>query len=376
MATDPSVTVLMSVHNGQRHLEEAMDSILRQTFSDFEFVVIDDGSDDETWSILSAYAASDKRIVLLRNRKNIGLTRSLGIGLGIARGNHVARQDADDVSFPRRLARQIKYLIGNPDVGLIGTWADVVDENGRWIGSWEPAARPSVIKWLLLFGNCFIHSTVMMRRSALMEVGAYSSSVKYAQDYDLWSRMSFEFQLANLPEALACARVWPDRITNRFSYAQDETASQVSLRAISRTLGEPVASDLGKDLHRTSLGLALEDSRPIYALSQLICKLHRTYSRSEPLNASDATMVTRDAASRLYLLAGQNLRVSPLASMYAAYRGARFDLRCPSMETIRLLLYRLRRGDEPEAHQLSNNFDEETSNVPKLPANLPDGNHS
>src|SRR3989337_2996755 len=126
------VSVIMSVYNGERHLRESVDSILNQTFQDFEFIIINDGSKDQSKYILESY--KDERIKLIHN-KNMGLTKSLNIGISIAKGKYIARQDADDISEPERLKTQYDFMEANPGLGLIGSQFEVIKENGEIAGS-------------------------------------------------------------------------------------------------------------------------------------------------------------------------------------------------------------------------------------------------
>ncbi len=129
----PRVSVLMSVYNGERFLRDSVESILGQTFTDFEFLILDDGSTDSTCEILEEYANKDARIVLVRNDRNLGLTRSLNKGLRLVRGEYLARQDADDISLPKRLEMQVKFLDAHPEVGVVGSALEIIDENGNTI---------------------------------------------------------------------------------------------------------------------------------------------------------------------------------------------------------------------------------------------------
>jgi len=225
------VSVVMSVYNGEKYLREAVDSILGQTFRDFEFIIVDDGSTDHTWTILQSY--DDSRIVLLRNQENIGLTRSLNKGLAAARGEYIARMDADDVSLPKRLEKQVAYLDAHPEVGLLGTWVEIIGERGERLSVLRRPVDPLFITWSLLFDNCLVHSTVMYRRSLVGKLGGYNPS-RYAQDYDLWSRMSLETQIVKLPEVLVSWRSHPAGITAQKLARQEAFAYEISARNIRR----------------------------------------------------------------------------------------------------------------------------------------------
>ena len=234
----PRLSVLMSVYNGERYLREAVESILDQTFTDFEFIVVDDGSTDSTWSILSDYAARDARIVLIRNPVNIGLTRSLNKGLALAQGEYIARQDADDVSLPRRLERQLSYLEQHREVGGLGTWAEIIDEENTAVRTIRTPTEHAEICAQLLLWNPLIHTSLCARRSSIDVIGGYNAEIPYAQDYDLWWRLSRVQRLACLPQVLVKKRErTPGSITDRHQAEQAACARQISLRIVQETAG-------------------------------------------------------------------------------------------------------------------------------------------
>jgi glycosyltransferase involved in cell wall biosynthesis len=197
----PLVTVLMAVHNDIRYLPDAVDSILRQSFEDFEFVVVDDGCSDGTSEYLATL--NDDRIRVLRNSSNVGLTRSLNIGLDRCRGAYVARMDADDVAETDRLARQVEFLERNSEVGLLGTSRTLIDEHGDKIAKPQAAVGLAPVLWKMLLGNAFAHPTVMLRREVLERHSLrYDETFQTAQDYELWVRMLQVAQGDNLADPL------------------------------------------------------------------------------------------------------------------------------------------------------------------------------
>jgi len=198
----PRVSVLMPVYNAERFLREAVDSILAQTFRDFEFLIIDDGSTDGSGEILRSYA--DPRLRLIPNGRNLGLTATLNRGLDLAWGAYVARMDADDVSLPERLARQVAFLDARPDVGIVGVWARAFGETHFKI---PHPADPERIRAKLLFDSALVHPSVLMRRSLLDAHGLKYRDFYRMEDYDLWQRAARVFPLANLPEYLLRYRV-------------------------------------------------------------------------------------------------------------------------------------------------------------------------
>ncbi|MBN1392854.1 MAG: glycosyltransferase [Sedimentisphaerales bacterium] len=210
--TSPEISVVMSVYNGERYLHGAVDSILNQSFKDFEFIIINDGSNDGSFEVILEYQARDRRIVLV-NQNNIGLTSSLNRGIRLSRCEHIARQDADDVSLASRLEKQLGFLKGNPKVAVVGCFGEIFNNEGTVspIGNLKLSSRG--VKKYLLRQNPMMHGSVMMRKSCLEKAGFYRGFFRHAQDYDLWLRLSESFDLAVLPEPLYRYRVSADAIS-------------------------------------------------------------------------------------------------------------------------------------------------------------------
>lgn len=209
---DPAVSVVMSVYNGGRYLSEAIESILCQTFKNFEFIIIDDGSEDDSLELIKKYMAADDRIVLI-SRANKGLPCSLNEGINIAKGEFIARMDADDVAYPQRLEKQIGYMRANAAVGILGTWARTI-EHGAKSRIIKLPVNDGHMRSLLIFTPCFIHPTVVMRRKVLVENNLrYNEAFSNSQDYELWSRLEEVTEIANLAEVLLGYRVHSESIT-------------------------------------------------------------------------------------------------------------------------------------------------------------------
>lgn len=195
----PKVSVIMSVYNGERYLPEAIDSIINQTFKDFEFIIINDGSTDRTKEIVESY--DDERIMLIE-QANMGLTKSLNRGLRLANSEYIARMDADDISHPERLYKQVSFLEQNKDVGLIGTDLLVINENGKLLYNIKLPPDSPTIKQNMLKCNQFGHGAVMLRKECIDRIGFYREEVGPVEDYDLWLRISDEYDVANICEPL------------------------------------------------------------------------------------------------------------------------------------------------------------------------------
>ena len=213
------LTVLMPVYNGQRFLREAIESILVQTLSDFEFLIINDGSTDSSREIILSF--DDPRIRLVDNPTNTGLTKSLNRGLRLSKGEYIARQDSDDISYPKRLEREVQFLDTHPEVALLGTSARAIDEKGKpqKVNLLRIPVSLLAIRWYLMFQNPFIHSSVMFRRNIIYEkLSGYDESFRRAQDYELWSRTARSYKVENLSDVL---------IDHRFEYGS--TVSRLQL---------------------------------------------------------------------------------------------------------------------------------------------------
>lgn len=193
------LTVLMAVHNGLPELPAALESIRGQTVTDFELLIVDDGSDDGTAELLAEHARADARVRVLANPANRGLGFSLRLGVQEARSPWVARMDADDIALPSRLERQLEYLDSHPEVDVLGGWAEEIDGQGRVLGlRTVPTAHERIRE--LIWTCPFIHPTVLFRRQAILDAASYDPDIRRRQDYDLWFRCAKAgLRFANLP---------------------------------------------------------------------------------------------------------------------------------------------------------------------------------
>jgi len=205
MSPLPELSVVMAVYNGQDHLSESIESILKQTYHHFEFIIINDGSTDESVAIIERYATKDRRIIHITQR-NRGLTKSLNIGINMAKGKYIARQDADDISFPKRFEKQMAFLKEHNDTVLCGTWCIETDESCGSKKRQFPIDDKNLRKNLKYVNN-FCHPSVIFLRKAFIESGQYDERFTTAQDFELWIRLAAFGKLANLPEILVDKRI-------------------------------------------------------------------------------------------------------------------------------------------------------------------------
>ncbi|MFC1531985.1 glycosyltransferase family 2 protein [Thermodesulfobacteriota bacterium] len=202
----PSISVLMCVCNEEAWVSQAIESILRQTYSDFELLITDDGSSDNTYDISQNYG-SDARVRILRHSRGEGLAASLNEQICRSRGRYIARMDGDDVADPERFTKQISFLDTHPRVGLLGSCCREIDKDGNPVAIWQRPLTNNSLQRALLRYNPFIHSTVLLRHEVFSIAGLYDQSLRYAQDYELWLRVAKYYELANLPEPLVDLRV-------------------------------------------------------------------------------------------------------------------------------------------------------------------------
>ena len=305
----PKVTVLMSVYNGEKYLKEAIESILNQTFRDFEFIIINDGSTDSTSAILTRYQQKDARIRIY-SQENQGLVASLNRGCQLARGEYIARMDADDISLPERLAKQVAYMEANTEVGVLGTWMECINAKGIPHRKVRTPTTPSLIRWYLLFGCCMVHSSILMRRDVIEQVGFYRSEALHVEDYDLWTRASLITELANLPEIQLRYRVCEDSISSQHAQTQTENAIKIMHSAITGLLGVEIpmrtVSSLGKGL----IGLPLDEPQQVDQVALLILRLYRAYLNTYSLGRAEIREVARVAGEKLLTLAASTGKIS------------------------------------------------------------------
>lgn len=214
----PQISVLMSVYNGQRYLKDAIESILNQTIEEFEFIIVNDGSMDRTCEILEHYEKIDRRVRIVHNDKNIGLTKSLNKALWFARGEYVARMDADDISEPERLRSQIELLKSDKSIGCVGCDAFVIDEEGRTIKTVVLPKRN--LSGYLRKRNCFVHGSLVFPMKVLQELGGYNEHMLFVQDYELVLRISQAYELATVRAFLYRLRKSRKSISSKYFLGQ------------------------------------------------------------------------------------------------------------------------------------------------------------
>jgi glycosyltransferase involved in cell wall biosynthesis len=229
----PRITVLMPVYNAERFLKEAIHSILNQTYRNFELLIIDDGSTDRSAEIIRSY--TDPRIRFVQNEKNLGISETLNRGIDLSSTDLIARMDADDISYPKRLQKQYEYMIVHSDCALLSTWCKEITEDKRFIRLERYKTR--FYYYNLTFECWMYHPTIMFRKSMIEQVGKYS--MPYSEDYDLFWKVSTQFKISNLMEPLLDYRISSNSLNTVLKKKEYQIAGEQNvLRNIRYYMGE------------------------------------------------------------------------------------------------------------------------------------------
>lgn len=271
---NPLVTVLMPVYNGEKYLEEAIKSILNQTFKYFEFLIVDDGSTDKSAEIIASF--NDARIRLERNEVNLGLIKTLNKGFKLSKGKYIARMDCDDISLPKRLSIQTSFMEKNREIGVCGSWVKIIGLKQSFISKYPQNHEEA--RAYLLFNTPFAHPAVIIRKEIIEKYQLeYDENYKHAEDYELWSRIIEHTKISNIPKVLLHYRMHPESASKKNSSIQAENSNRIRLRLLKQLNINPMPTEL--DIHRRFI-------RPDYLnpkdfISQLEEWLNRILSANE-----------------------------------------------------------------------------------------------
>jgi glycosyltransferase involved in cell wall biosynthesis len=296
------ISVIMSVYNGENYLREAVDSILAQTFTCFEFIIIDDGSTDGTANILREY--QDERIILLVNNQNNGLSFSLNRGIDEARGKYIARMDSDDISSPDRFKIQVQFLDENPSIDVVGSWGEIIDRNSHLTGEiWKYPSSSMVLRWVTFFYDPIMHPSVMMRRRIFDLGNKYEVIHKVAQDYGLWLRLNTNFRFSNIQSVLLKYRYHSNSISKSRIELQYEAACRMSQDALSSYLGKSIPLEVVK---MVKIPYQSPSHRTLKTSVCLLHQLYQTFRKDNSLLPSEIVDINFDMAGRLNQISYKN----------------------------------------------------------------------
>lgn len=231
----PTISVIMPTYNAEKYISTAIESILQQTFEDFEFIIIDDASTDQTYDIICSY--HDKRITRIRNQRNLGVAACINKGILIAHSEFIARMDSDDISKPDRFQKQVQFMNANSNLGISGTHMEIIDNKGKVIKEHLKKIGDVTIKVSLFFGHTsFAHPSIIMRSRMIdMYHLRYDTAFQYAEDYDLYCRCSSFMAMDNYPECLVQYRIHPESVSQKYKQQQvidAKTALYLHLRRL------------------------------------------------------------------------------------------------------------------------------------------------
>jgi glycosyltransferase involved in cell wall biosynthesis len=317
MSSLPYISVIMPVFNADKYLKDAIESILNQTYKNFEFLIINDGSTDRSGDIIKSY--SDPRIVYIINEQNRGFTYSLNLGLNLAKGEFLARMDADDISDPTRFEKQASILDKNPEIGVCGAFAKFFGIINVKV---PLPTTDKAIKTRMLFGNPIIHSSVMMRSALVKEHNIqYDVNNYLTEDYELWMRLGKITKLYNLKEYLIKYRVHDTSVSRTKEELQQCNANKVSIQALEFYLNI-IPTETEIDLHKTLLN---RTSKQQYDDKLLTAWARKLVSQNKILETLDMLELKKSITDNWfsYLYHHKNNGVSTIAFSVKIARGLR-----------------------------------------------------
>ncbi len=238
---NPKITVLMPVYNGEEYLRDAIKSILYQTFKDFELLIINDGSSDQSEEIIKSFI--DHRIHLIKNERNLGMVDTLNIGIKEARGKYIARMDQDDISLPSRLKKQYDFMENNPEIGISGSWVKKIGKKKNFISKYY--TEHNELSAYLLFGTPFAHPTIIMRKAIIEPNNLfYNPEYKNAEDIELWSRAFAVTKITNFPEVLLYYRSHSKSTSQQTPDERSNAATKIKLKLLNKLNLNPTFEEL------------------------------------------------------------------------------------------------------------------------------------
>lgn len=293
----PTVSVQIAVYNGARFLAATLDSLLSQTWTDFELIVVDDGSSDATPQLLAEYAAREPRISLLHNPTRQGVSAARNRALAVSRGRYVAISDADDCSYPQRLEKQVAFLDEHPEIGVVSSGISWLDETGQPLHKEQRPADDGVLRWRLHFSPPVVHTASMLRRRWLQAVGGYDEAKPCAVDYDLWLRLAPYTKFHNLQEELVVRRNHRQRISVQHDEEQNRIASQIAQSALTKLLKQPVAFEVAYTLRAIAISRPIQTDRGrLQEAAHLLPYIYQAYTEQGSLTAKERRLLIAELA--------------------------------------------------------------------------------
>jgi len=273
MNKEPLVSVVMPVYNRQEYVADAIESILSQTFTDFEFIIVDDGSTDHSLDIIESFVKKDNRIRVVKNNNNIGVAKTRNIGIELAKGKYIAFMDSDDVSHPDRFQRQVSYLENNPEIFVLGTSYAIINSTGEVISTHQTKLSPIEVRWALISKSAIVNPSTMSRNEIFKVHGFQHLEMKAASDYDLWNRVCDKFNIENLPDVLIYFRDHKERLSNTLKDNQKTNAIKIIRNRVKHLTGIYLSDEQIRGLNNSRYILKIRDA---VIISKTIICLQKT----------------------------------------------------------------------------------------------------
>lgn len=298
----PKISVIIPVYNGEKYLKETLNSIIQQSFREFELLVIDDASSDGSLNLLHEFALVDPRIKVFMNSKNMGVSFTTNFGINHSKGEFIALSDQDDVSFTDRFSEQLAFLESNPDIDVVGTQVTDINDQGQILAD-EPVLpiTSGVIRWGLIFGCMLSNSSVMFRRKVFADPNFRFGSFKVAQDYDLFTRMSLQFKMANLQKTLLFSRRHPDNFSRTFADLQRQETYEIIRGHVIKIINEELTDDIISGILYAKHQKITPEIGSVYTalrVSTVLVRLANNTSTWE-LTDDDRVQIKQNTASRI-----------------------------------------------------------------------------
>lgn len=289
---NPEISVILPVYNAEKYIRNSIESILHQSFKDFELIIINDGSIDNSDAIISSF--NDVRICYYANDTNLGLIKTLNKSINLSKGRYIARMDADDICMPDRLKKQFVYMESHKHIVLCGTWARIIDESGTFKGRIRRIDSHNLIRVNMLFTTPFIHPSIMIRKE-ILEYNRYNENALHCEDLELWMRLAqnIKYHFANLPEYLIHYRIHLSNISIQNSNFQDEKRMQLIRPYVENLVGS--VSDNELIIHFlafTSSALSFSERKQVKLWLENLSRLNNLKKQYHP-KSLDALLLSR-----------------------------------------------------------------------------------
>ena len=301
MIIRPLVSVILPVYNGELFLSETLESILNQSFSDFEIIAIDDGSIDGSIKILKEYAKKDDRISILSNSKNMGIAKTTNFGISQAKGIYIALSDQDDVSLPERFQLQVEYLNTHPKIDLVSAQVKRVDSEGNQLKVSSNPLSPGALRWGLLFGCVLTNPVVMMKKKIFSDHGYQYGPAKTAQDFEFFTRISPSYKMVNLPQTLLIHREHDQNTSKHWFENQQHESYDIIRKQVLDLIGENLPDHLISGIMNAKYQKKqreITSPKTAWEVSHVLTKLMKKAMQWN-ITAEDRNYIKQNTASRL-----------------------------------------------------------------------------